>query len=54
MKKKYYKKYKIPENTREIYLSEDGNPFIFIRKLIQTQDKQWKVIPTLVYLEEIK
>jgi hypothetical protein len=47
------KKYKIPENVKEIYISEKEPPYAFINELIQTQDKEWKIIPRLIYLEEI-
>lgn len=47
------KKYKIPDNIKEIYISEKQPPHAFIRELIQIQDKTWKIIPRLIYLEEL-
>ena len=51
------KKYKIPDRIREIYISEKEPPYAFINELVRTSDKcggEWKIIPRLIYLEEIK
>lgn len=48
------KKYKIPENIKKIYISEKESPYTFINELVKIYDGEWKVIPRLIYLEEIK
>jgi len=51
------KKYKIPEEIKEIYISEKEPPYTFINELVRISNKaggEWKVVPRLIYLEEIK
>lgn len=48
------KKYKVPENTKIIYISEEEKPYIFTKELIQLpESEEWQIISKKVYLEEI-
>jgi len=47
------KKYKIPENIREIIIEDDGVVSIIIKKLVKLQD-EWKIFSERILLQEIK
>jgi len=48
------KKYKIPENCKQIEINEQGIPFCYYGKLIKDENEKWKVIYITFSLEEIK
>ena len=47
------KKYKIPENCKQIEINEQGIPFGYFNQLVRSK-KGWEVIYITFSLEEIK